>query len=187
MRASELKQHGSLGTPIRLLATGPLTRPDQSLLTAGAFPHITNTHRVSQSRAICWNWGGRQIGIVRIARLSTNTNLSVLVGVLDHFDIFTIFYIFPITIYFPITPKNCSNYQFHCCPWVPTLGQCCESTRAVAVWVAWKGSDGIIKYVWHVQTHVTQAQQSSPIQPSITWEAAEKKIFAGFSRSMFLY
>ena len=53
VRASELKQHGSLGTPIRLLATGPLTRPDQSLLTAGAFPHITNTHRVSQSRAIC--------------------------------------------------------------------------------------------------------------------------------------
>ena len=31
-----------------------------------------------------------EVGIVRIARLSTNTNLSVLVGVLDHFDIFTI-------------------------------------------------------------------------------------------------
>ena len=46
----ELKQHDSLGTPIRLLATGPLTRPDQSMLsTAGAFPHITNTHLVSQN------------------------------------------------------------------------------------------------------------------------------------------
>ena len=174
VRASELKQHGSLGTPIRLLATGPLTRPDQSLLTAGAFPHITNTHRVSQSRAICWNWGWHCQNCQTVYQHQPQC-FSGCSGPFWYFH------------NFPIYPQKWFKLSI-------SLLSMSSNPRPML----WKhqsgGSLSCLKRIrWHYQICLTCANTCHPSPAELAYPTLNymrgcgKKIFAGFSRSMILY